>query len=256
MKKSTRILLAVILCLVLVAISVPGIFSFNTYNYDKANRYTAGGCEIESRVEAIDISWIAGKVNIACHDGDEIILSETASRKLKTAEKVHWMLDGDTLYVKYVRAGKGYSNRLDKELTLLLPEKLQLDQMQISVVSANVEAELPEAEVVNMNSVSGEVEMSLQQTKNVQVDTVSGDVQLFCAAAPENIRADGVSADMTVQLPENAGFAAELDSVSGRISGQLLEGSTGEKSYTCGSGECHIRMNSVSGDLKLDAYHR
>ena len=106
------------------------------------------------------------------------------------------------------------------------------------------------------NSVSGEVEMSLQQTKNVQVDTVSGDVQLFCAAAPENIRADGVSADMTVQLPENAGFAAELDSVSGRISGQLLEGSTGGKSYTRGSGECHIRMNSVSGDLKLDAYHR
>lgn len=253
MKKSTRILLVIILCLVLVAISLPGRFSFNHYEYDNAGRYTAGGCTIDQPVKTIDLSWISGKVKIARHSGDEIRLTETASRKLKEAEQVHWLLDGDTLYVKYVRAGKLYSSRMDKELTLLLPEDLHLDGIRISGVSAQIGADLPQADAVSIQSVSGDADVALQQAGTVRIDTVSGDVALRMTAAPRSIDADAVSADVTIRLPESAGFHAELDSVSGRVGGSLLEGAVDVKAYTRGSGECRITMNSVSGDLRLDA---
>lgn len=256
MKKPVRILLIIVLCLVLIAISVPGGFSFNDYNYDNASRYTAGGCEIDRRVKNIDVSWISGKVNMEQHSGDEIILSETASRKLKEAEELHWLLDGDTLYVKYARSGNHYSSRLDKELTLLLPEDLLLDDVAITAVSAQISADLPAAGDVSLQSVSGTADVTFRQTENVRINTVSGDLLLCFATAPESIDADAVSAGMTVLLPESTGFTAELNSVSGRIGGELLEGAADVKAYTRGNGECSIRMDSVSGEMRLDVNTR
>lgn len=256
MKKSTRILLVIVLCLVLIAISLPGKLSFNSYQYDDASRYTAGDGKIRQKVKNIDISWVAGDVNIALHGGDEIILRETASRKLKTAEQMHWLLDGDTLYVKYVRSGKLFSSNLDKELTLLLPDGLKLDDVKVTCVSAQLEADLPETDSVRIESVSGPADVMLEKTENVRINTVSGDVVLRTAAAPDSVKMDAVSADLTIQLPGNAGFTADVDSVSGNISGDLLEGMGDVKEYTRGNGECSITMNSVSGDLHLDAYTR
>lgn len=256
MKKSTRILLVIVLCLVLIAISLPGRFSSSNYNYDDAARYTAGDGKIDQRVKNIDVSWVAGKVEIARHGGDEIILTEKASRGLKENEKVHWMVDGDTLYVKYVRAGKVSFNWLDKDLTLLLPEGVEMDDIRIAGVSAQIDADLPEAESVAVESVSGAADVTFQRTETVRANTVSGDMTLRFAAAPERIEADGVSADLTVLLPENAGFTADMDSVSGRIGGDLTEGGGKVKNYTRGNGACSISMDSVSGDLLLDTYTR
>lgn len=131
---------------------------------------------------------------------------------------------------------------------------MQLDDVLISVVSAEVEAELPAAESVRVNSVSGAADVMLLRADAVKVDTVSGDVVLRCAAVPGSIDADAVSGDVTVLLPENAGFTAEVDSVSGRIGGQLLDGAGDGKTYTRGNGACRIRLDSVSGALRLDAY--
>lgn len=256
MKKSTRIVLVILLCLLLIAISVRGNFSINGYTYDNAGRYTAGDAEITAKVEAIDLSWIAGKVTIARHDGESILLSESASRKLKTAEQLHWLLEGDTLYVKYVRSGARTSNSLDKELTLLLPGDMPLDSMQLAVVSADIRAELPPADALTVQSVSGAAEVALSKTATARITTVSGDVLLRCAAAPDSIDLESVSGNAAIHLPEDAGFEADLDSVSGKVSGSLLEGREGKGPFTAGDGACRIRMDSVSGDLRLDAYTR
>ena len=256
MKKSVRILLVIVLCLVLIAISLPGGISFNKYHYDDATRYTAGGCEIDRQVKNIDISWVAGKVNVALHEGDEIILSETASRRLKENEELRWLVDGDTLYVKYLRSGVNFSSGLHKEMTLLLPENHQLKNILVSSVSAEIEADLPETDVVDIQSVSGSADVLFRETGEVRVNTVSGSLLLCFAAAPESIDADAISGGITIQLPKDAGFTVNMDSVSGRIGGDLLEGAAEVKNYTRGRGECRISMNSVSGGLRLDAYTR
>lgn len=256
MKKLFRILIVIALCLVLVAIYLPGAFSFIGYHYDDAGRYSVGDCTIDKKVKNIDIDWIAGQVNIALHDGDEVILTETASRKMKDAEKVHWLLDDNTLYVKFGRSGRINFSNLNKELTLLLPESMNLDEVQVSSVSATVNAELAEADCVDIHSVSGKAKVTLQQAETVKTDTVSGDMLLCFANEPDSIKANSVSGNVTVQLPRNTGFTADMDSVSGRISGDMLGNTDDSKNYTRGNGDCDIRMNSVSGDLTLDEYDR
>ncbi|MBR3905232.1 MAG: DUF4097 family beta strand repeat protein [Clostridia bacterium] len=256
MKKLFRILIVIALCLVLVAIYLPGAFSFIGYHYDDAGRYSSGDCTIDKKVKNIDIDWIAGQVNIALHDSDDIILTETANRKMKDAEKVHWLLDDNTLYVKYGRSGRINFSNLNKELTLLLPESMNLDEVQVSSVSAHVNAELAESDCVDIHSVSGTAKVTLHRAETVKTDTVSGDMLLCFAKEPDSIKANSVSGSVTVQLPKGTGFTADMDSVSGRISGDMLGNTDDSKNYTRGNGDCDIQMNSVSGDLTLDEYNR
>lgn len=256
MRKFIRILVVIVLCLVLIGIWAPDWLRFGGYHYKHASRYTAGGAALHQKVENLDISWISGKVKIERHKGDEIILSETCDERLKEAEEVHWLVEDDTLYVKFVRSGKRYSSKLNKNVTLKLPEKMNLEHVLISTVSAGVEADLPKAERMEMNGVSGGVDVTLEKADTVKLSTVSGDALLSFAAAPRRIDANGVSASLTVELPENTGFTADLDSVSGHISGQLLDGLNSTKAYTRGDGDCTIHMDTVSGNLRLDAYDR
>lgn len=255
MKKFVRILLVIILCLVLVAIYFPDWFSFG-YRYENAGRYTTGNCTMNEKVDTIDINWIAGEVNIVLHDGNEIKLTESAGRSLKKDEQVHWLLDDNTLYVKYMRSGRISASNMNKELTLYLPDDMSLDDVRISCVSASVEAELPEAEDVRLENVSGKTDLLLTETETLHAETVSGDMTLRFTSAPDSINAKGVSANVTVQLPENTGFTADMDSVSGRITGELLDGATETKNHTRGNGSCSIQMDTVSGNLRLDAYDR
>ena len=256
MKKSTRILLMIVLTLVLIAITVPEVFSGSAYRYADAGRYTAGEGEISGSISAIDLSWINGDVSVVRHSGDRIILKENASRRLKQAEEIHWLVEGETLYVRFVRSGTRSAGRLRKDLTLMIPEDLTLEVFEITTVSAEVNAELPAAEVITIQGVSGNMDMIFAETERVEVDTVSGDLTLRFPAGPERIDVDVVSADVTIQLPREAGFTADLDSISGDLAGQLLDGTAGEKHYVHGDGACIIEADAVSGNLTLDPYIR
>lgn len=256
MKKSTRILLIIALTLLLIFISVPGLMKNSLYRYDDASRYTAGESEITGKISAIDIDWVSGDIAVARYDGDRIILKETSSRRLKASEQVHWLVDDGTLYVRFVRSGTRYSRLLGKELTLLLPEDLQLEDIHIITVTSDVEGDLPAAAEVILQGVSSNMDVTFAETKAVEVDTVSGDLTLRFPVAPESISADAVSADITIQLPQEAGFTAELDSISGDLAGRLLDSAASGKHYVRGDGACRIDADAVSGNLTIDPYTR
>ena len=115
MKKSTKILLTVILLLVLgsCACSVSG------YTYKNSGRYTAGNATVTGKVKTIDISWIDGQVNIGQYDGDGVIVKETSGKNLEREERLHWYLKDGTLYIKYAGSGFRSAKSLDKKLTVL-----------------------------------------------------------------------------------------------------------------------------------------
>lgn len=271
MKKSTLILLLLTLCLVLCSCTINGV-SIGGYTYENADRYTAGDAGIDSRVENIDVSWIAGNVQTARHSGSDIRLSETSGRTLKKDEQLHWWLDGDTLYVKYAESGYISSRNLNKQLTLLLPASLELEDISISTVSANVETDTLNARAITLNtvsgnidaaaasaarvkidSVSGNVKLSADRIDDLKADSVSGDVTLRFDRMPASIDADTVSGDLTLLLPEDAGFSVRIDSVSGRVKGNLSMTPNGKDSYIRGDGRCTITADSVSGDVILDS---
>lgn len=270
MKKPIHTVILIALCMILLGCAVRGT-PISDYSYAESDRYQSGSTSISSRVNSLDVSWVDGSVTIGYHDSDEVVLSETASRKLTEKTELHWLLDGGTLYVRYAGSGVKLSSGLEKELTILLPEGLKLTDAKLSAVSAavNVEAltadtilfstvsgdayiDITSAKKLTVNSVSGDVTVTAGRLDEVETDAVSGDMRLHIARTPEKISADSVSGDVVIRLPESAGFTADIDTVSGRVSGSLPMEKQGKTRYVCGNGSCDIRVDTVSGSVQLD----
>lgn len=271
MKKSTWVLILILLAALLVYGYAREGRSINTYTYSDANRYNVGGGEVNGHVEKIDLSWIAGSVNIEYHNGRKISISETADKKLKDDEQLRWRVDGDTLVVKYMASGFRTTRDLDKELTVLLPESLKLEKAEISAVSADLKVEalvcdelctnsvsgtadleVAEAERVDVNTVSGTVRLTAKRVGKVDVDSVSGDLRFTFDRMPEKIEADAISGSVEFNLPENAGVTVDFDTVSGDLHDALGMTMVEKGRYVSGNGECRIDVDTTSGDLRLN----
>lgn len=225
------------------------------YIYADGRRYTAGEATVTGRVSELDVNWISGKVTVATHDGEGIILAEKAERDLKEKEQLHWWLNDDKLYIKHAASSLRSLESVSKELTILLPRNLQLDKLVIATVSADVEGTALAAEEMKLETVSGRANLEVLRSKAVDMDTVSGDMRIRCEAVPEKIDFSGVSGGLVVALPEGAGFTAKLDSVSGDVTSTVPATREGDK-YTVGDGACEIGADTVSGDLRLESWEK
>lgn len=272
MKKAIIVIL-VILAVVLF-IGSKNDFEFggitSSYVYSNADRYTAGGGKINADVAKIDLSWIDGKAEFVHHDGDNILISEKAE-KLDTDKQLHWLVDGDTLYIKYAASGFKTGKNMNKTLTVSLPKDIALDKLimnvvstdvkvqelatehiSIQTVSGDVEGSIKQVEEAAINTVSGSVSMAVGEAESVSVSTVSGNAAFRFESAPKKITADSVSGNVIIYLPEDAGFYAKMDSVSGDVSGDLPMEMKDKETYVSGDESCRISINTVSGDAKLE----
>ena len=285
MKKTTLLLLLTALCLLLCSCSQLG------YVYPNGDEYTAGGTRISEKVEDIDLNWIDGVVTVQYHQGDEIILRETASRDLSSDQELHWRLHGRKLTVQYAASGFRTLPNLNKELTLLLPDGLRLDDVKINVASAEVQADNIDADEINVNTASGRVALrqaghaekvtintasggvavavadadalkintasgqviaDVYQADEVKTNTASGAVVMQFARMPDEINADSVSGNVTLQLPADGGFTADVDTLSGVVRGNLNVKQCGDETYVYGNGKCRIEVDTVSGNVNFD----
>lgn len=270
-----KVIIAILVVLALVLfIGSRNDFNFggitSSYVYSDAERYTAGGGKINENVEKIDLSWIDGKVEFAHHDGDGIVISEAAG-KLETDQMLHWLVDGDTLYIKYAASGFKTGKNLNKALSVSLPKDIEITDVTLNVVSSDVrldeltaerisiqtvsgdlEGAFKQADKLTVNTVSGTVSAAAEQVEDVSVSTVSGNAAFRFETAPKKIDIDSVSGNATIYLPENAGFHAQMDSVSGDVSGSLPMELKDKETYVSGDEACSIRINTVSGDVKME----
>ena len=293
MKKAIVCILVLVLCTTLLCgcrLSFRPFSGLSSIRYDDAAQYTAGGASLSGPVTRVEIEWISGSVTVACHKENTVSFSETASRTMPDDLAVHYWLDGTTLRIKFCRSGAWSLGWLEKDLTVLLPESLALEELKIDSVSAPVTVEAACAETMTLNTVSGDVRatdcavtrrMRLDTTsgeiaavlaeslEQMEVDTVSGRVEigaprigdfdadttsgsvlLTAAAAPEELDVDTVSGSVTLYLPENAGFTLEFDTVSGSFSSELA-GRTLDDTFLCGDGAGDYRLSTTSGDVRL-----
>lgn len=253
MKKTTKILLLVCLCLLLVGCrNHSGITVFGSYNYSDAGRYRSGGASVQEASE-LNINWVDGSVTVGFHKGQEIVFSEQASGRLTEESSLHWRLNNGVLYVKYAASGFRTGEGLNKQLTVLLPEGMRLDAVRIDAVSADVGLEAGMVDDLVVNAVSGNVHAVCDEVRTAAVDSVSGDVQMKFAHAPASIRINTVSGDAVAEMPRTAGFTARVDTVSGAVGGSMPMTESSRGRYVSGDGSCDIRIDTVSGDVRLNA---
>jgi hypothetical protein len=284
MKKFALVLLLIVVCVCAVGCSAIG------YVYTDARHYTAGDARISQQVDKLDINWIDGTVYVEYYNGSDIRLSETCTRELTKDQQLHWYLDGKTLRVQYAASAVRISNSLDKQLTVMIPNDLYLDDVHIAVASAMVEADgvnakkikvdsasgqialrqQGEAEEINVNTASGAVAVAVENAEQLKVNSasgavivdalyveevktvsVSGNTTLQLANAADRIKMDSVSGTVRLILPDSMGFTADVDSLSGRVGGSLRL-DRDDEDYVHGNGRCKIEVDTVFGNVTFD----
>ncbi len=275
--------------------------------YDNADKYTAGDLETTEKIEAVDIEWASGKVDITTGGSGSVTVKETAKTELSDKEKVHTWVNGGVLYVKFCKSGEKVDGDSDKRVEITLPEGVVLDKLTAEASSADVKVNGVSAKTASFEASSGELEyygnagsidfetssgnisfkgeadsisaeassgeVTIEQSgegSSLSVETSSGDISVSAnitgkfstesssgehiiklGSTPSSTRIESSSGDVKLTLPESAEFNATIDTSSGDVSYELPMQKTGDNSYTCGSSNNELGIETSSGDVKI-----
>ena len=93
---------------ILCALAFIGVFcagcsgALAAERYAESERYTAGNFTYSAAaVRKIDLHWVNGRVDVLRGGADTLSVSESGD-SLTDAQKLHWLLDGDTLVLRVV----------------------------------------------------------------------------------------------------------------------------------------------------------
>ncbi|MBL0884892.1 DUF4097 domain-containing protein [Myceligenerans sp. I2] len=105
---------------------------------------------------------------------------------------------------------------------------------------------------INSTTVSGDVVLS-GAVDHLTSTTVSGDVTMDLTSQPEWIKANTVSGNLLLRVPDESALEVHSSAVSGRISvgGMQVSGRGGAVVRPASEGRTHLRVSSVSGDVTV-----
>lgn len=237
--------------------------------YDNADKYTAGDLETTEKIESVDIEWASGKVDITTGGSGSVTVKETAKTELSDKEKVHTWVNGGVLYVKFCKSGEKVDGDSDKRVEITLPEGVVLDKLTAEASSADVKVNGVSAKTASFEASSGELDyygnagsidfetssgdisVSANITGKFSTESSSGEHIIKLGSTPSSTRIESSSGDVKLTLPESAGFNATIDTSSGDVSYELPMQKTGDNSYTCGSSNNELGIETSSGDVKI-----
>ncbi len=274
-----RIILLSLLILILASILIGGLVAhkyivsgefmgiFGKFLPAVEGTVASEGSVSAEEVKNIEINWVSGSVTIVKADVADISFREDAG--LKEKDMLVWSQKGDKLVIHSSRVKVQIGVTKSKDLVVTIPMDYNFNELTISTVSATVNADSLTANKVTIEGVSGRCTFSGNNEFGVMnVETVSGDVTFngtlreltcegvsanFCGyftATPNSIDVSGVSGNIDITLPADAGFTAELDTINGDFNSEFSTTSSGDR-YICGNGQCSIEVEGVSGDINI-----
>ena len=259
---------AQLVCAILLIVSIfPMVnhgIGFADYTYSNAEKYTSGDAEITKPVKNLDIDWTNGKVNITYHKGNSVDLSEKSNKPISKDLQMRWYLDGDTLRIRFAKAGFRLNGNQQKELTVTLPEgttfgdvdisatsgtlnipDLQAEHLKLDVTSGNIYA-AAKAKEIACSATSGKLDLILGNTENIKAYSTSGTI-ILDAEASEKTDISSTSGSIRIRMKQ-AG-AVHADSTSGDIYAEL--GAVKKVKIESTSGDIQVKASSLEG-LKID----
>ena len=240
MTKSKMLTVALIIVLAVLAVAAWFMFGRTAGGmvYPDADKYTVGNETVTGTVNSLFIDWTSGRVNIEYHDGDGVIISETASRTLSDNDKLRWWLDGDTLRIRYAKPGFRVTVNLEKELTVSLPRDTVLKSADISSTSGDLNIPSLAADEIRLDSTSGSIGAGTE-TKKLTASSTSGDVTILQESDLDTAALNSTSGSLSLSLKGSV-KTVTADSTSGSVA--LTVSGTAE----------NVRMHSTSGNLCPD----
>jgi len=224
----------------------------SVYRYDNGSKYSIGnGAVAASRVKKLEIDWVSGDVTVTYGNGNDISFSESFKGDLSEDHLLRWYLDGSTLRIKFQKSGVVKGKGESKNLEVVVPKGMILDGVDLDCVSSNFIVDVDSLEY-DVDTVSGDIDLSASSATVVDVDSVSGDCTLRMLECPSKVDMDSVSGSISLWIPSNSGFTAELHTVSGKINCAIPVTTSGKK-IVAGDGRSEIDIETVSGDLNINS---
>ncbi|MEG1547602.1 MAG: DUF4097 family beta strand repeat-containing protein [Clostridia bacterium] len=181
-------------------------------------------------------------------------------------------------------------NKLTKNLELNIPASIakSLVSLEVEGISAHVTASAISCTEIDLSTISGTIELTIVSANELSVsstsgelniaectcdkldaesisghinfagtanminsETVSGRADYMLSSCPASISADTVSGSVNIGIPENDGFKARIDKVSGHLSTDFPV--TMEDDYTVyKNGTSSFKISTVSGNVSIN----
>lgn len=216
-------------------------FGLDSAIYATSDDYNSGDATVSAEgIHSIDLGWAAGEVILQVGDGNEISLTETASKDIAEEDRLCWKVENGTLKVRFAHR-KGITlisfGDIGKQLTLTIPASLaeSLQKVKLNTASATVSAEGLKVDQLMISTASGDARLTDLTASTVDFDGASGKL------IAKGLSAASVNAD-------TASGGAELTdcSISGTFS---FDTASGDLYF---SGELgSLDADTASGDLEL-----
>lgn len=263
-----RIIIFSIVILLLLSILGVGIAAkilmVDRITYADGSETSSGSVDADT-VSKLSIDWISGSITIRPADVTEITFTEQIDG---STDPMVFLQAGDTLKISYWKDQNRFPFGAipDKDLLIEVPRNWQCDLLEIDTASADVDAEGLTFGKVEFDGASGEFDFRECVVDSMDVDTASGDIRfngslntLECDAAsadcelvlrncPNRIDLDTASGNLDLTLPENCGFTANMEALSGRLDSDFAV-SRVDDTLICGDGSCRIDISAMSGDV-------
>lgn len=263
-------LVALLFCGILAMGLGFGHFVFNLGS-SSGDYLTGSGSIPVDGIENLQIEWVSGSVDVTIVPESESNITFSETGGTEDCAMVY-EVKGRTLIIRFekprVQIGFGTWRTPNKALKVEIPAYWNLQSINITSVSADVDVLQLKSGDVDIENVSGTTNVRIDEAgdvdietvsgratfigacKNLDINSVSGDCDVFLNGNTQEINYEGVSGGLKVFVFKEQGFTAELDSISGNIySSFSTTVSGGIHSY--GDGSLRITADTVSGNVQI-----
>lgn len=256
-----RIIVWSLVLILLTGILLAGLgvyyFSFIPGTHSQSGFVTYDGtAEIHvdaATIRKVKIEWVSDSITIRPGDVDDLVFAEPDG--LDDEWKMTYEQSGDQVTIHY-SSHKNMSFGINvhipsKPLTVTVPREWSGKLLKIETVSSEVDIrDLAPLSELKIEIVSGETVCENLSCDTLDLESVSGSIRY--AGQVGSVDAETVSGDCTLVLPADIpGFTAKCDGLSGKVRCDF-PGQLEDKTVIYGDGSCHIKMDSVSGNLAIE----
>ena len=195
----------------------------------------------------LKIDWVAGTVTVAAAPVETIEIQETEARK-----KLDYVIRDGELLIRYSKDSMqsllGIHSKNGKDLVVLVPESWDLDILRLQSGSAAVTLKELDLKDLEYDGVAGGLDAEDCRLGRADLRTVSGNLRL--SGSLDSLSCQGVSGSLALILPEDLGFALELEGVSAELDTDFPV-TEQEDGFRFGDGSCPIHVKGISGGLSI-----
>lgn len=219
------------------------------YHYSNASKYTVGSASVSAAdINEISVDWIGGDISVVEADTDRITFTEETDETDSDYLLRYAVLKGE-LKIKFQKSGTKSKNNFSKTLTITVPRKTALRELDIESVSGDVEVKDITATELKVESVSGNIDVSGATATKMDFETVSGDIVVYRSEQRGELDLETVSGDVVLSFAA-PDFRVEYKTVSGNVN-NVCEATQNRKTYSLGNANVTAEVETVSGDLEL-----